>query len=318
MPDGADQNAANAANGPSRAASGLRMPGQSSLERAIAGVVEETIVRTVESDAVVKAIERILTDGRLQEAVEHSIDDEQIEQAVRRALDSAVADHVWEDVLASDKAQMLVERIAGAPEVRAALAQQGFGLLTDLGRQVSKVTTGVDDWLERVVRVLSRRPRRQEPTNRAGFVTRAVAAAVDGGLLAGGFTISGNLLGSILPIGGGLGLFWFIVVVATIAFTSGAYFILFWGLEGQTPGMRFIGIVLQDPEGNHRIGPRRAQRRMFGVFLSTLTLGLGFLGVLFSDRRRSLADVIAGTEVAYDEEGTFAPWSVNEIPGAPG
>lgn len=317
MPDGADQNAA---NGPSRAAPSLRMPGQASLERAIAGVVEETIVRTVESDAVVKAIERILTDGRLQQAVERSIDDEQIEQAVRRALDSAVADHVWEDVLASDKAQMLVERIAGAPEVRAALAAQGFGLLTDLGRQVSKVTIRIDDWLERVVRALSRRRRRAEKTNRAGLVTRLVAAAVDGGLLVGGFTISLNLLGTILPIGGddGLALLWFLVIAVTIAFTTGSYFVLFWGLEGQTPGMRFIGIVLQDPEGNHRIGPRRAQLRMVGVFLSVLTLGLGFLAMLFSDRRRSLADSIAGTEVAYDEEGTFAPWSVNEIPGAPG
>ena len=56
-----------------------------------------------------------------------------------------------EQILASDKAQMLVERIAEAPEVRAAIAQQGFGLITDIGRQVSKITEALDDVAERLV-----------------------------------------------------------------------------------------------------------------------------------------------------------------------
>ena len=99
-----------------------RLAAGTGLERAIAGVVEETIVRTVESEAVLQAIERIVEDGRLQQAIERSIDPEMIEDAVRRAIRSEVSDRVWEDILASDKAQMLVERVAEAPEVRAAIA----------------------------------------------------------------------------------------------------------------------------------------------------------------------------------------------------
>ena len=63
----------------------------------------------------------------------------------RPAIESEVSDRVWEEILASNKAQMLVERVAEAPEVRAAIAQQGFGLVTDIGRQVSKITEALDD-----------------------------------------------------------------------------------------------------------------------------------------------------------------------------
>jgi uncharacterized RDD family membrane protein YckC len=298
-----------------------RLAGATGLERAIAGVVEETIVRTVESDAVVGAIERILTDGRLQEAIERSIDDEEIERAIRRALDSAVADKVWEDVLASDKAQMLVERVAGAPEVRAALAQQGFGLLTDLGRQVARLSTKVDAWLERTVRTVTFRPQRDGRTDRAGLLTRGIAAGVDIGLLAAAFSITSSLLSGAIPFLFGsdtLPLWAGILVGFATAFAGGTYFAAFWALEGQTPGMRFLSIRLEDTDGNHRIGPRQANRRLIGAVLSVLTLGIGFLAVLFSDNRRNLSDRMAKTEVVYDEQGTFAPWAVNEIPGAPG
>jgi uncharacterized RDD family membrane protein YckC len=66
--------------------------------------------------------------------------------------------------------------------------------------------------------------------------------------------------------------------------------------------MRFVGIHLE-ADGEPRIGRRRAIRRLYGLVLCVLTLGLGFLGVLFSDRRRGLHDRIAGTDVLYDELG---------------
>ena len=52
---------------------------------------------------------------------------------------------------------MLVERIAEAPEVRVALASQGVGLISDLGRQISRAASAVDDFLERTLRRLFRR-----------------------------------------------------------------------------------------------------------------------------------------------------------------
>ena len=83
------------------------------------------------------------------------------------------------------------------------------------------------------------------------------------------------------------------------------YLLTFWSSVGQTPGMRFVGIHLE-ANGEPRIGRRRAFRRLYGVALCVLTLGLGFLAVLFSERRRGLHDRVAETDVVYDEVGRRA------------
>ena len=289
-----------------------RLAEATGLERAIAGVVEETIVRTVESDAVIKALERIIEDGRLQVAVERSIDQAQLEDAIKRALDSEIADRVWADILASDKAQMLVERVAEAPEVRAAIAQQGFGLITDIGRQVSKITEALDDVAERLAHALFRRGDHEAETNEAGLVTRAVAFAIDFALLAGFLSLVSGLFSSIIPtiFGGGedgvsVGVF-IALVVAGLLFAGGV-FVTFWTLIGQTPGMRFLGIRLLY-HGEREIPFRVALKRAWAIPLSVIPLLLGFLAILISPRRLAWHDHIAGTEVIYDEAS--APWSL--------
>lgn len=289
-----------------------RLAGATGLERAVAGVVEETIVRTVESDAVIQAIERIVGDGRLQAAIEQSIDPVMIEQAVRRAIESEVSDRVWEELLASDKAQMLVERVAEAPEVRAAIAQQGFGLITDVGRQVSRITEALDDAVERLAHALLRRGDHEAETNQAGLATRLTAFAIDGGLLFGFLSIVSGIFASIIPTAfgdgsGGLPA-WAIAAVTVAAFLfAGGVFVTFWSLVGQTPGMRFLGIRLQR-DGSNEIGFRCSLRRGLAIPLAVIPFGLGFLAILISPRRRGWHDVIAGTEVIYDEAS--APWSL--------
>ena len=304
---------------PRAASVASRLAGATGLERAIAGVVEETIVRTVESDAVIQAIERIIEDGRLQAAVERSIDQEKLEEAIRRAIESQVADRVWEDILASDKAQMLVERIAEAPEVRMAVAAQGFGLITDIGRQIGRLTMKVDGVLERVARSLFRRPPRTEKTDHAGLLTRAAAMAVDGGLLFGAFAVTTSVITTLASVSTveNLPLLALIAVSVGSVGVAGTYFASFWALEGQTPGMRFIGLRLEW-NGTPRIGLRRANRRLFGLLLAILPLGLGLLGILVSDSRRGLHDRIAGVDVVRDSEHSLAPWAVNHVPGEPG
>src|SRR5690606_38313122 len=87
---------------------------------------------------------------------------------------------------------------------------------------------------------------------------------------------------------------------------SSAYFVAFWTLAGQTPGMRFLGVRLAG--GPLALG--RALRRIFGIGISLFLLGLPFLGVLLGQSRRGFADRIAGTDVVYDEEDPRqAPWS---------
>ena len=54
-------------------------------------------------------------------------------------LESDAADQVWSQVLESEQAQKLVERVAQAPEVRAAITAQGAGLVTDIGIRLTKI-----------------------------------------------------------------------------------------------------------------------------------------------------------------------------------
>ena len=293
-----------------RASMAARLAGATGLERAVAGAVEEAIVRTVESDAVIQAIERIVEDGRLQQAIQRSIDPEMIEDAVRKAIESEVSDRVWIEILASDKAQMLVERVAEAPEVRAAIAQQGFGLVSDIGRQVNRITEALDDVLERIVHRIFRLGSPEQETNQAGLVTRGVAFAIDVALYLGFISIVSGLLSSVFTAlrGGEDGVSHVAIAGLTTVglLLGGTTFVILWTLVGQTPGMRFLGIRLQH-DGSDEIGFKRSLLRALSFPLALLPAGLGFLWILVSPRRHSWLDSIAHTEVIYDEAS--APWS---------
>ena len=76
------------------------------------------------------------------------------------------------------------------------------------------------------------------------------------------------------------------------------YLIGFWALAGKTLGMHFVGIRLDSPDGR-RIGVRRAVRRLFGLVVSVLALGLGLLAIAFNRDRRGWQDRMAGTDVVY-------------------
>jgi uncharacterized RDD family membrane protein YckC len=276
------------------------------VDRAIEAGAEEAIVRAAESPAVERAFARILEGPAVEEAVARAVRSPAVERAIVEALDSEMVDHVWDRLLASDEAQRLVERIAEAPEVRAAIAAQGAGLLADLGRQVGRATRGVDDVVERVVRAVLRRPARTERTQTVGVATRLVAFAVDVGILNAGFFVVSAIVALLISAlsGGTDQVSDQAVAVGGVAWllAGSVYLLTFWSSVGQTPGMRFVDIHLE-ADGERRIGRRRAARRLYGVVVCVLTLGLGFLGVLFSDRRRGLHDRIAGTDVLYDEVG---------------
>ncbi len=144
---------------------------------------------------------------------------------------------------------------------------------------------------------------RAAPTGYAGVVTRAVALVIDciildliaiivGAcvqLLISLFTGHNNLGATAAVV---TGVLWFI--------WAGVYFSTFWNLTGETPGNRLLGIRVTNIDGGD-IGPWQAIRRYFGLVLAALPLGLGFVPVLFNDRRRGLQDWIGGTVVRWVE-----------------
>ena len=139
----------------------------------------------------------------------------------------------------------------------------------------------------------------------AGFVTRATGLVVDEvaivvvgvvGVIGAGF-----ILNAVIPGGVEVNLESIFGAAAWGALLTTAYFVGFWSLAGQTPGMRLMRIVLV-PESGTRIGLWRGLRRMVGLVVCWLTLGLGFALVLVDDRRQGLHDKIARTFVLYDRE----------------
>jgi uncharacterized RDD family membrane protein YckC len=270
------------------------------IDRAVEAATEEAIVRAVESPAVERALVRVLRGPAVEEAIKGAVDSPAVERALIEALDSELVDTVWQRLLASDEAQKLVERIAEAPEVRAALAAQSVGLLEDIARQVRRVARRVDDVVEGIARSLVMRRRRPEATDHAGLITRGLAVAFDLGVLNAAFfaiSVLFALLAS-LVLPGDATTPALAVGVGAWLIAGGAYLTFFWALAGQTPGMRFMGLRIE-ADGSPQLGAGIALRRLLGTILAAIPLGAGFFAVLFSERRRGLQDRIAGTDVFY-------------------
>ena len=262
------------------------------IDRAVEVAAEEAIVAAVESEAVERALARVLEGPVVEEAVQGALESDAVKRALIEALDSELVDEVWRRLLASEEAQQLVERIAEAPELRAAISAQGVGLLGDIGRTIGKATRRLDDSFERLVRRVFFRRRRAEPTNHAGAVSRALALAIDGAIVNlafSGLAAIVALIGSAFS-GNGNGVSGVALAVGTAVWLGlgSLYLVAFWSLAGQTPGMRFVGIRLNVDERRLPFG--RALSRLIGLGLSVVTFGIGFLGIVFGERRRGWDD----------------------------
>jgi uncharacterized RDD family membrane protein YckC len=292
------------------------------IDRAVETAAEEAMVAAVESEAVERAIARVLQGPAVEEAMNSALESDAVKQALIDALDSEMVDEVWRRLLASDEAQRLVERIAEAPEIRAAISAQSMGLIEDVGHTIGNGTRRLDGVVERVVRRIFFRRRRAEPTDRAGAVTRGLAFGLDllivnlgfsglaavAALIASAFTGNSNGLSSQALAAGTF--LWFML--------GGLYLVGFWSLAGQTPGMRFLGIRLDLDGRGLRLG--LAVKRLIGMVLATIPFGLGFIGIFFDERRRAWDDRLSGTDVVYEgNERKQAPWArldAHEVAGA--
>jgi uncharacterized RDD family membrane protein YckC len=159
----------------------------------------------------------------------------------------------------------------------------------------------------------------------AGFVTRMVAFIIDRVILSiivfvivwftewilNAFQINVLLFSE--------GSSWQLPVAVTVglyALLSLLYDIGFWMLAGQTPGKRVVGVRVVRTDGK-RLKFGNALRRAIGYVISGI-LFLGYLWILFDNRRQGFHDKLAGTMVVYswpeDElQGTFVRDKVEHI-----
>ena len=84
------------------------------------------------------------------------------------------------------------------------------------------------------------------------------------------------------------------------------WLVYFAGMESSpmqaTLGKKALGMVVTDLSGR-RIGFLRGVGRYLAKFLSALILGIGFIMVAFTDRKRGLHDMLAGTLVWKGQPG---------------
>jgi uncharacterized RDD family membrane protein YckC len=83
------------------------------------------------------------------------------------------------------------------------------------------------------------------------------------------------------------------------------YFSYQWAVSGKTIGMAIFGIQVVTRQGGP-ISPGQAMLRTIGLGLTLLTLGIGFLGIIFQRERRALDDFVAGTAVVYSWDARAA------------
>ncbi len=148
------------------------------------------------------------------------------------------------------------------------------------------------------------------PVPYAGVATRAVALAIDLAFVHAIVLLGAGVLALVASLVGDLRPDWLVATLAGVAWTLSVtvYFVLFWSVTGQTPGLRAMRLRVATDDGSPpSLG--RALVRLVGLILAIVPLFAGFLPVLFDRRRRGLQDYLAGTVVLYADR---APAPVGE------
>jgi uncharacterized RDD family membrane protein YckC len=217
-----------------------------------------------------------------------------------------------EMLLSSPEFEAALHRVLSSPALREALTQQTSTFADQIVASLRQRADRRDGDVERKPRAWTRRPTRTVPAANAGLVSRGVAFAIDLLVVSLIFVIGSALAGLASSAVGGFRPEWLAVTLAAVsaALLEIVYFAGFWSLAGQTPGMRLLRLRVLGP-GGAGLGFGRALVRLVGTWLAMVPFFLGFLPILFDDRRRGLQDFMAGTVVAYDgADVTIAPADV--------
>jgi uncharacterized RDD family membrane protein YckC len=280
------------------------------FDRALAGPLPEALARSlVKHDVVERVAAELLAAadaGKLE-----LVDTERLARRVAAspafqrvlldALENQLTPELAERLLRNAETERIVESIVSSPAVRAALAQQTTTFAGEIAAAVRRRATELDAGVERALRGRPAGASTEQPAY-AGLAARVVAFGVDLALAGALFLAASVMLGLIAWLAGGLRPGWLLGGLAAAAWTllAGGYFVLFWTVAGQTPGMRPMRLRVLTGTGT----PPRAGRsvlRFLGLLLAIAPLFAGFLPVLFDARRRGLHDFLAGTVVVHDD-----------------
>lgn len=128
----------------------------------------------------------------------------------------------------------------------------------------------------------------------ASFGTRFLAVLIDGLILGAINFALGMVFGAALgqdSTANGL-----ILNVVSIGISVG-YVVFYQAAKGQTVGKKVMGIKVVDAQGKTPSAMTFFLREIVGKFISGLTLGIGYLMMLWDVRKQALHDKIASTFV---------------------
>src|SRR5262245_22036995 len=289
------------AMGPVRAAarsgrSALSGEAERAIDAVLAGPLPETVAQSIVEHHVV---ERVLAEWleamaaaprgtspeleRLEQALEQALASPELERRLSDAISSRLTETLADRVVQSEAFRRALAGTLESPEVRAALARQTAGFGSDLAASLRGRAGAADDGVEqRIRRAVGRRPRAASSSAYGGLTARGIAFLVDALLvhvtflvLAASIALLESLVEafhSVVLTGSLLGAGFALVVVV--------YFVLFWSVTGQTPGMRLMGVRVLTASGDPP-SVWRSIVRFAALIVAILPLFAGFLPVLF-------------------------------------
>ncbi len=138
-------------------------------------------------------------------------------------------------------------------------------------------------------------------TGFAGFWIRLLAYVLDSLLLGVIIMViyipAGFIIGPMAMRNPGLAMAITSLVFLLVSVLSILYILYFWAVKGATPGKKIIGLKIIREDGVEPMGWGKAALRLLGYILSGMIMYIGFIMIAFTDRKRGLHDMIAGTLV---------------------
>ena len=145
------------------------------------------------------------------------------------------------------------------------------------------------------------RPAPMGPMTYAGFWIRFAAYIIDGFILG---LIGGIIMGPTLIVAGLMlrnrpPVMFAVVGLASLLVMAIALFyqLYFVGKRGATPGKKLLGLRIIREDGISPVGYGKAFLRLIGYVVSGMILYIGFIMIAFTDKKRGLHDMMAGTYV---------------------
>ena len=269
---------------------------ESAVDRTLAGPLPDTVAqKLVEHRVVERIVGDVMRQIDLDAVVTEILDDERTREQLEQALANPALEKLAVSAIESKLTGEVTERLLASPQVHAALARQTTSMASQLLGKIREKLRLLDE-------NLLRRPSPHPGTHYGGIATRGFALVVDAFLAHLLLLLPVAAVALIASLAGGVKSGWLVDTILGVAWVVvvGAYFVFFWAVLGQTPGMILMGLRVMDPRGNSP-SILRSIVRLVGLIVSIWIVFLGFVTVPFDGRRRGLADFVAGTRVHAEQ-----------------